>query len=359
MVKLWKHFSTRDCWIVELLKGSLSLQYDHEKVVCYVTSLPYDKGYQSESYRKFMRGCQLCDKIIYNKYSPVIQKEKSSLFFPLTAHLVRVVILKDWETKISSEQNWNCQVFFFLAFLMLFNSPLLTTWQRSEKSAFPPTSLVSLFLPFSFCHRLLSPLPAARRCSTPPVSHSHLIISLTFGRDSSAIKLRRALLLPAHSLPHCSGHTLQHSGSDWWHYLPLTDASTTFRSRLPLLPQHFLFFVTLFRQHCRVSVAVLSPVDPSLQKSFPARRVGRPEHTQLSLLADFSVWFSSLSPNTPPKARYTLKDFQGDKKKWHGSVAFSQPSDWFAIIRFHVTVKILAFLLYVFPAHNRISNPVV
>lgn len=28
----------------------------------------------------------------------------------------------------------------------------------------------------------------------------------------------------------------------------------------------------------------------------------------------------------------------------HGSVAFSQPSYWLAIIRFHVTVKILAFL---------------
>lgn len=121
---------------------------------------------------------------------------------------------------------------------MLFNSPLLTTWQRSEKIAFISTSLVSLFLPFSFCHCLLSPLPAARRCSTPPVSYSHLIISLTWtlSRDSSLIKPRCALLLPAHSLPHCSGHTLQDSGLDWWHYLPLTDTSTTFRSWLPLLP---------------------------------------------------------------------------------------------------------------------------
>lgn len=226
-----------------------------------------------------MRGCQLCDKIIFNKYSPVIQKEKSSLsvvFFFLNAHLVHVVILKDWETKISSEQkkkpHWNCQVFFFLlAFLTLFNSPLLTTWQRSEKSAFPPTSLVSLFLPFSFCHRLLSPLPAARRCSTPPVSHSHLIISLTWNlsRGSSAIKLRRALLLPARTLPHCSGPTLQHSGFDW---SPVDDPACLWPTRpQPSAPDYHFYLNTSWFLSVRSDNTaewfpprVLSTVDPSL-----------------------------------------------------------------------------------------------
>lgn len=197
---------------------------------------------------------------------------------------------KFWTKK--KKTRWNCQVsFFFLAFLMLFNSPLLTTWQRSEKSAFPPTSLVSLFLPFSFCHRLLSPLPAARRCSTPPVSHSHLIISLTWtlSRDSSAIKLRRAPLLPAHSLPHCSGPTLQHSGLDW---SPVDDPACLWPTRpQPSAPDyHFYFNTSWFLSVCSDDIAewvspILSPVDPSLQNPFPAWHISQPEHTHLSLLA--------------------------------------------------------------------------
>lgn len=54
-----------------------------------------------------------------------------------------------------------------------------------------------------------------------------------------------------------------------WPCLPLTDTSTTFRSRLPLLPQHFLVSVTLFRQHCWVSFLRLVTCGSLAAESLP------------------------------------------------------------------------------------------
>lgn len=250
---------------------------------------------------------------------------------------------------------------------MLFNSPLLTTWQRSEKSAFPPTSLVSLFLPFSFCHRLLSPLLAARRCSTPPVSHSHLVISL----------------------PHCSGPTLQHSGLDW---SPVDDPARLWPTRpQPSAPDHHFYLNTsCFLSVCSDNIAewvspISSPVDPSLQNPFPAWHISQPEHNHLSLLADFSVWFSGPRSNTPPKALYTLKDFQDDKKKDRFQIFCPPRTRVLAIesrspmrtkltlqyvnmgvllsvspltdfLSFGFVWQLKSWLSYMFPAHNRLSD---
>lgn len=65
-----------------------------------------------------------------------------------------------------------------------------------------------------------------------------------------------------------------------------------------------------------VPTTLLSEFPPSCHLWIPRCRIPSLLGTSVSLNILTSVYLlSSLSPNTPPKARYTLKDFQDDKKQ--------------------------------------------